>query len=143
MAGTFSVCFTQQFDIDTSEFLTGGLLYVYDANTSTPSTIYEDSSLSSSQSNPVSLDDGGRIPAIWAANGNYRLVLRNSSGVTQFDVASTPAIGNSTSSSSSSATSVDATTLLKTGYTMWYPLTSSLTSWVRCNGNTIGSATSG
>lgn len=140
MAGTFSIAYTQQFDTVTGDFLSGGLLYVYDANTSTPSTVYEDSGLTLSQSNPAELDSGGRVPAIWVADGNYRLVLRNSAGVTQFDITSTPAIGTSSSgTSSSSGTTVSADSLLKTGYPLWLPVSGTLTGFVRMNARTISS----
>lgn len=142
MSGTFSIAYTQQFDAETGRFLSGGLLYVYDADTTNLVSVYEDSGLTLSQANPLELDSAGRIGAIWVDDGSYRLVLRNADGITQFDITSTPAIGASTSSgsSSSSGTSVDAESLIKTGYTLWLPVSGSLDGFVRMNGRTISSA---
>ena len=60
--------------------LSGGLLYVYEAGTSTPATTYSDVDLSIPNTNPVVLDAGGRA-TVFLAPGSYKFVQRTSADV--------------------------------------------------------------
>lgn len=64
--------------------LTGGLLYVYTAGTTTPATTYTTSSGTVANTNPIVLDSAGRTPnEVWVAGGVlYKFVLKTSTGVT-------------------------------------------------------------
>jgi hypothetical protein len=63
--------------------LNGGLLYVYDAGTTTPASTYTDSTAATNNTQPIVLDSAGRTPAqIWlTAGSSYKFVLQTSTGV--------------------------------------------------------------
>lgn len=61
--------------------LASGLLYTYDAGTSTPKTTYVDSAGLTANTNPIVLDAAGRA-SIYLGEGGYKLVLKDSLGNT-------------------------------------------------------------
>lgn len=64
----------------------GGVRYVYAAGTTTPSTIYSDVTLLTTQTNPVTADSGGKLAQIFVPAGSYRIVDKvSTSGATLFD----------------------------------------------------------
>jgi hypothetical protein len=141
MAGTiFGLGLSQQVD-DRGRPLSGGLLYLYDQNTSTPVTSYTDFALTDSQAWPIELDAMGRVPAFWLEDGSYRARLTTSAGVVIFDEQSITAIGASSGGSGDSA-SQDTTTLHQTGDFLWQPVSGTRSGWVRASGRTIGSGSS-
>ena len=65
--------------------LAGGLLYSYQAGTTTPQSTYTDNTGSVANANPVVLNSAG--PAqVWLSALAYKLVLKNSSGTTIWTV---------------------------------------------------------
>jgi len=62
--------------------LAGGLLYTYQAGSSTPLTSYQDSNGLIPNANPIVLNTDGRLPSeLWFQAGyNYKLVLKDSVG---------------------------------------------------------------
>lgn len=60
--------------------LSGGLVYTYDAGTTTPKATYTDDTEDTANPNPVVLDANGRAD-IWLGSGNYKLELRTSANV--------------------------------------------------------------
>lgn len=141
MAGTlFGLPMSQQTD-ETGAPLAGGLLYVYDANTSTPANTYSDFALTSARTHPIQLDSAGRIPAFYVDDGSYRARLTSSTGVVMFDEQSITAIGASSGDSGGGA-SQDTTTIFQTGDVLWLPISGTRSGWVRLNGFTIGSGSS-
>lgn len=75
----FAPSFQQFFD-DNGDPLSGGLLYTYEAGTSTPKATYKTEDESVANANPVELDSAGRAD-IWLASGAYKLVLKTSADV--------------------------------------------------------------
>jgi hypothetical protein len=143
MAGTiFGLGLMSQFDAS-GDLARGALLYVYDANTSTPVTIYSDFALSSTHSWPVEADSAGRLPQFWLADGSYRVRLTTSAGVEIFDEQSITALGASDGGSGSGSAAQDTSTLFQTGDMLWIPIAGTRSGWVRSNGRTIGSGASG
>lgn len=71
-----------QFFDDNGDPLTGGLLYVYTAGTTTPATTWTSNSGASANTNPIVLDAAGRTPAqIWVNGGaTYKFILKTSTG---------------------------------------------------------------
>lgn len=65
--------------------LVGGLVYTYQAGTTTPKATYTDSTGVTAQSNPVVLDSRGEA-SIWLGAGSYKIVLKDSSGSTIWTV---------------------------------------------------------
>jgi microcystin-dependent protein len=144
MAGTlFGLGLSQQVSA-TGTPLSGALLYIYQENSSTPVTTYSDFTLATEQTFPIVADSAGRLPQIWVADGSYRARLTTSAGVEVFDEASVTAIGaSSASSSGSGGSTADSTTIFNTGDPIWVPVSGTRTGWVRANGRTIGSGSSG
>ncbi len=139
-AGSISLSLSQQFD-STGRPLSGGLLYFFAAGTTTPQSAYQDSGLTIAYANPITLDASGRVPAFYLADGNIKIRLTDSTGVTVIAADNILVIGPS--SGGGGGGSVDATTVLATGDVKARYGTGTLTGFVRLNGRTIGSATSG
>jgi microcystin-dependent protein len=141
MAGTlFGLGLAPQFDAN-GDLARGALLYVYDANTSTPSSTYADFALGSVQAWPLAADAAGRLPAFYVDDGSYRARLTTSAGVEIFDEQAITAIGAS-SGGSGDSDSADTSTIFQTGDPIWIPVTGTRSGWVRGNGRTIGSGSS-
>jgi microcystin-dependent protein len=142
MAGTlFGLGLSPQFDAN-GDLARGALLYIYDANTSTPSITYSDFALASAQAWPLPADAAGRLPAFYVDDGSYRARLTTSGGVEIFDEQSITSIGASAGDSGGSV-SQDTTTLFNTGDPIWVPVAGTRSGWVRANGRTMGSGSSG
>jgi hypothetical protein len=139
LAGTlFGLGLSQQFY--QAAPASGALLYIYEANSSTPVTTYSDFSLSTEQTHPIEADSEGRLPQIWVEDGSYRARLTTSAGIEVFDEASVTAIGASvTSGGGGGGSSADPTTIFQTGDTLWVPVIGTRSGWVRANGRTISS----
>jgi hypothetical protein len=140
MAGSISLSLSQQFD-ELGEPLNGGLLYFFAAGTTTPQSAYQDVALTLPYPNPIVLDSAGRVPAFYLADGQIKIRLANAAGVTQVAADNLLVIGPS--SGSGSPPSVDATTILATGDIKVRYGTGALAGFVRSNGRTIGSGSSG
>ena len=79
--------------------LAGGLLYSYEAGTTTPAPTYTTSQGNIANTNPIVLDAAGRPPSeIWLEGGiQYKLVLKTSAGVllwTMDNIIGLPAAGS-------------------------------------------------
>ncbi len=122
--------------------LVGCRLYVVQAGTtSTPQNAYQDAALTLVLPNPIICDAYGRIPAFFVADGSIKLRLTKSNGVQVFSQDGILVVG--ASSGGGGGSPVDATTILATGDLKARYGTGVLTGFVRANGRTIGSATSG
>jgi hypothetical protein len=141
-AGTVSgFALTPQFD--GSQVMPGCKLYVIQAGTTqTPQNSYSDSALTIPQPNPLLCDQNGRLPMFYLADGQIKLRLTNAAGVQKFVGDNIPVIGPS-SGGGGGGGSVDPTTILQTGNMVLHYGTGVRAGFVRQNGRTIGSATSG
>ena len=139
-AGTISLSLSQQLD-NQGRPLNGGKLYFYAAGTTTPQSAYQDSDLTIALPNPITLDSAGRVPQFFLADGSIKIRLTDSAGVVQIAADNILVIGPS--SGGGGGSSVDATTILATGDLKVRYGTGALSGFVRANGRTIGSATSG
>lgn len=140
MAGSISLSLSQQFD-ELGEPLNGGLLYFFQAGTTTPQSAYQDYSLTLPYPNPIVLDAAGRVPNFYLADGQIKIRLANAAGVTQVAADNLLVVG--ASAGTGTPPTVDATTVLGTGDLKARYGTGTHTGWVRSNGRTIGSASSG
>lgn len=145
MAGTlFSLAMSQWRDVN-------GLpeqdapLYIYEANSSTPVDVYQDFGLSVLHPWPMRTNSYGMIPPFWLDDGAYRARMTNASGsVVYFDVFTMQAVGPSDGSGEGGGGGgVDQNAIFQTGDPIWLPRAGARSGWVRMNGRTIGSATSG
>lgn len=123
--------------------LSGCLLYLYAAGTSTPAVFYEDFATTIVLSWPLVGDTAGRIPMFWVTDGSYRVRLTDSQGNEIFDINSITAVGPSTGVVSGGGGGVSTSQIFSTGDTLWVPVDTTRSGWVRANGLTIGSSSSG
>jgi hypothetical protein len=72
----------QQFFDNNGVPLSGGLIYTYQAGTSTPLATYTDNGGTIANANPIVLDSSGRVPyEIWMFTGySYKFVIQTSAG---------------------------------------------------------------
>jgi hypothetical protein len=141
-AGTVpGISMTQQLD-SLGNPLNGGKLYLIQAGTtSTPQSCYQDSGLTIPWPNPITLDSAGRVPQLFCADGSIKIRLTNSAGVQQLVQDNLLVVGPS--GGGGGGGTVDPTTILATGDMKLVYGTGVLSGFVRANGRTIGSATSG
>jgi len=133
---------TPQFD-QNGKPAPGCLLYTIQAGTtSTPQNAYQDSGLSILMPNPISCDASARLPQFFLADGLIKVRLTTSTGTQIFVQDNLLVIGPS-SGGGGGGGSVDPTTVLQTGAVQAYYGTGTRSGYVRLNGRTIGSATSG
>ena len=62
--------------------LSGALLYVYEAGTTTPINTYSDTGLASANANPIVSDSAGYFGDVFVAADDYKYVLKTSAGAT-------------------------------------------------------------
>jgi hypothetical protein len=143
MAGTINLSLTQQLD-EFGNPLSGGQLYFIQAGTvATPQDSYQDEALTIKMPYPITLDAAGRVPQFFLADGQIKVRLQDRYGVVKFVADNLLVIGPSTSGGGGGGGSVDPTTVMQTGDIKIRYDNAILTGFVRCNGNSIGSSTSG
>lgn len=62
--------------------LNAGTIDVYAAGTTTPLSLYPNSDLTGSTTNPITLDSSGRHAIAYIATASYKIVVKNASGTT-------------------------------------------------------------
>jgi len=120
----------QQFFDNNGVPLSGGLIYTYQAGSSTPFTTYTTNNGTTPNSNPIILDAAGRTPQeIWLETGyTYKFVIRTSAGVTLQTLDNLYPI---LQTSAATASPIPAGLI-----TMWSGSTGSIPSgWALCNGS--------
>ena len=141
MAGSISLAGAQQFDV-LGRLLGGAKVYWIQAGTtSTPQNAYYDTGLASPLPNPYTLEADARIPFHYLADGQIKVRIVDGNGVTRFEQDNILVIGPS--SGGGGGGGVDPTVVFTTGDVLWLPLQGTRTGWVRANGRTMGSASSG
>lgn len=146
MAGTLPIALTQQFsNTSPASPLAGALLYFFQAGTvGTPQDSFQDFGLTMANPNPLPADQFGRIPMFYLADGQVHVRLTDASGVVVFDYPTMQVIGPSSGGGGGGGGgSVDPTSVSSTGDVKFRATSETLTGWVKVNGQTIGSASSG
>lgn len=121
----------------------GAKAYFFEAGTTTPRATYVDGDLTESHDHPVIANSGGMFPAIFLQlQGNYRVRILASDDTTIWDIdgIATPQIAEVVDPG---AGDTDPEFLYQTGDFKIRFGTGTLTGFVRSNGRTIGSASSG
>lgn len=132
---------TPQFDL-TGKVAPGCKLFIIQAGTSSnPQNAYQDTGLTLLLPNPLTCDAAGRLPQWFVADGTIKLRLTDKNGLQLFTGDNLLVIGPS--SGGGGGGTVDPTTVLATGDIKDVYGTGVLTGFVRANGRTIGSSTSG
>lgn len=123
--------------------LAGAKLFVYTANTTTPQTCYTDLGLTLPTTFPIVADNTGRIPLFYCGVGSVHIRLTDASGNLVYDYPSALVIGSTSGGGGGGGGSVDPSTVLSTGDIKFRQTSETLTGWIKLNGTTIGSASSG
>lgn len=139
MAGLYPLSRQQQTDSN-GDLLSGARLFLFDGGTTTPRIAYRDLALTTQHPNPIIADAAGRLPLIYLDDGYYRQRLTGSDGTLIFDDDGIPVL---TTSAGGSGTSVDPDSVFKTRDIKIRFDDQPLAGYVRLNGRTIGSASSG
>ena len=125
-----SVGVGQQFFDNNGVPLAGGLIYTYQAGSSTPLVTYTDNAGTIANANPIVLDSSGRVPnEIWLLQGySYKFVITSSSGTTLITLDNLYGI---LQNAPASAPAVPSGCIL-----IWSGSTGSIPSgWLLCNGS--------
>lgn len=133
---------TPQFDKNGNVAIGCKAYTIQAGTTATPQNSYQDSALTILQPNPIPCDATGRLPQFFLADGQIKIRVTDKNGVDIFVGDNLLVIGPSSGGGGGGGT-VDPTTILATGDVKVSYGTSVLSGWVRANGRTIGSATSG
>lgn len=122
----------------------GDKLYFYDTATSTPQAVYSDGALSVARNQPIRADARGMFPVIYLSPtpGSYRQKLTDANDVLIFDDDDID-VPQSADYEPPNPGVTDPTLLVSTGMRIGYYGTGAPTGWVRCNGRTLGSGSSG
>jgi hypothetical protein len=140
-SGTIPFSLSQQFD-QFGKPLAGCLFYTIQAGTtSTPQNAFQDSALTIPLPNPQTCDAAGRLPQMFLADGTIKVRLTDKNGTAILVVDNIQVVG--ASSGSGGGGTVDPTTILATGDIKVTYGTGTISGFVRANGRTIGSASSG
>lgn len=126
---------------DNDEVARGAKAYFYAAGTTTAISVYANANLSTALTNPVIADNNGRFPAIYIPFDDVGYDERViTSGGTQlwydFNIPNPDPVEASTD------TVLDEEKV-QTGHVHWEPIQGTKTGYTRCNGRTIGDASSG
>lgn len=147
-SGTIPFSLSQQLDA-LGKPLANCFFYTIQAGTtSTPQNAYQDSALTLALPNPMRCDAAGRLPQFFLADGLIKIRIADKNGVSQAypngaaGIDNIQVIGPSGGGGGGGGT-IDPTTIAATGDFKSSFTTDVLTGWVRANGRTIGSSTSG
>lgn len=134
---------TPQFDLS-GVVAPGCKLYIIQAGTvATPQNAYQDTGLTSALPNPLSCDASGRLPQWLVADGLIKVRLTDKNGVQLFVGDNLLVVGPSSGGGGGGGGTIDPTTIASTGDIKVSYIDAPLSGWVRMNGRTVGSATSG
>jgi hypothetical protein len=141
-AGTIPFALQQQVDQNGRPIQC--FLYIYQVGTTaTLQNVFTDFGLTIPGPNPLQCDAAtGRLPLFWLADGQVHARLTDAGGSPLVDVPVMQVLGPS-SGGGGGGGSVDPSSIASTGDIKFRATTEILTGWVKLNGLTIGSATSG
>lgn len=128
-----------EFDND-GERADGCLAYFFAGGTTTPLTVYEDADETTPHDHPLEADANGRWPLVFIPfTASYDVKVVTEGGTQLYYYREIP----NANPVEASVDSVDAAELIATGDWKFRTTTGTLTGYVRANGRTIGSASSG
>lgn len=143
MAGSISLALQTIFDPVTKAPNIGGKVYFVQAGTtSDPQNAYYDQALTQALPYPYTLSDGALMPFFYLADGFIKVRVLNAKGNEVFVQDNIMVVGPS-SGGGGGGGGVDPSTVFQTGDSLWLAVQGTRDGWVRDNGRTLGSATSG
>lgn len=144
MSGFWPQSFSQINDLN-GKPLVGAKAFFFQAGTTTPIAVFRDYDLAVPHPNPLTTDGFGRFPAVYLNEDDefYRVRVTTSGGVVLYDSDSIPVIGPTVGEGGGSSSPVDPDSTMKTGDIKLRYGTGFQSGFVRANGRSIGTATSG
>ena len=118
----------------------GASIYFYTGNSTTPLIVYQDAALTVPHAWPVVANTVGVFPAIYVPYGSYRRRIVASDGSLISDASD---IDNPAPPSGGGGIVVTSDQIFQTGDPIWRLRTGQMLGFVRMNGQTLGSLTSG
>jgi len=125
---------------ENGQIASGAKAFFFEANTNTPLTVYTDQALTTPHAFPVVASSRGVLPVIYLPYTDYRVLIRSAADVTIYDA---PYVPNEAPPSSGGGLVVTSTQIYRTGYVLMSPFDDPIDGFVRMNGRTLGSASSG
>jgi hypothetical protein len=125
---------------ENGQIASGAKAFFFEANTNTPLTVYTDQGLTTPHAFPVVASSRGVLPVIYLPYTDYRVLIRSAADVTIYDA---PYVPNEAPPSSGGGLVVTSTQIYRTGYVLMSPFDDPIDGFVRMNGRTLGSASSG
>jgi microcystin-dependent protein len=144
MAGYWSQSASQITDAN-GKPIPGAKAFFYLGGTTTPLEVYRDYSLTNPHPSPLTTDGFGRFPSVFLdeADGFFDFRLTTAGGVLLYTAVQVPIIGPLGGGGGTPPAPIDPDAVMQTGDMMARYGTGLRSGWVRGNGRTIGSATSG
>jgi microcystin-dependent protein len=118
--------------------------YFYEAGTTTPKRVFKEASLSTPHAHPVAVDGEGNFPPIYIGTGTYKMRVTDQEGaiLSEYDGLQ-GALAEPVVPDIPEIPEFDPSALPTTGDLRWRYDTNAVDGWVRSNGRSIGSASSG
>ena len=125
---------------ENGQIASGAKAFFFEANTNTPLSVYTDQDLVTPHAFPVVANSRGVLPVIYLPYTDYRVLIRSANDITIYDA---PYIPNEAPPSSGGGLVVTSTQIYRTGYVLISPFDDPIDGFVRMNGRTLGSLSSG
>lgn len=138
-AGTINLSLSQQFDAQGRPLTECKLYFIQAGTVDTPQNAYSDVDLTSALPNPLECDASGRLQQFFLADGKIKVLLTDKNGAEVLSADNVLVIG----SAAGGGSTVDPNAIYQTGDIKARWGTGVHSGWVRANGRTIGSASSG
>lgn len=117
--------------------------FFFDSGTTTPRIVYKDAGLGIAHDHPVVANSAGIFPAIFMPPGDYKVRVLTGTGVTLWEADGVTTPGASTGGGGGGGGDADPLSLFRTGDLKHRYSAGVHDGWVRANGRSIGSASSG
>lgn len=122
--------------------MVGAKILIYEAGTTTPKVVYQDSIMQAAHPRPILTDGQGMVPPIYIGRGDYKIRVLTPGDIIVREVDGLP--GSATASDipdpGESYPLTDPNSVLITGDIIGAFRTGSRAGFARCNGNTIGNS---
>ncbi len=124
--------------------MVGAKILVFEAGTTTPKTVYQDSVIQASHPRPILTDGQGRVPPIYVGRGDYKFRVLSPGNIIIYEVDGLPGSANASDITTPGQTYplTDPNAILMTGDIIAGFRTGAKAGFVRCNANTIGNSLS-
>jgi len=126
---------------DNGRPLSGAKIYVYEAGTTTPITVYQDPFKQAAHPRPFTTNAQGLIPPIYIGNHIYRIRVLKPNNTPLFDVDNL--IGKISSEGGGGTPQPPNDSNILTGDIIHSYMVGRRSGWAECNGDTLGQTTSG